>query len=226
MLPLVRRALKNVLARTRFRRWLFYRHSTTFRPAQMVALLEAIEQTHRLAGTFVEIGCYEGATTIWLNLHLDDLRADPRYVAIDTFDGFVRQDVQHEVVVRERGAYSGLYQAAFADNKREWVEATLELNGVSRVELIAADANTFDYESLGAVAFALVDVDLYRPVAHALEKLWPLLLPGGVIAVDDCDATVRQWDGALQAYQEFCHRHGLAEQVVQQKLGMISKPAS
>lgn len=57
---------------------MFYRHSTTFRPSQMAFLLECVQKVHRLDGTFVEVGCYEGATTVCVNLYLDDLGVSPR----------------------------------------------------------------------------------------------------------------------------------------------------
>lgn len=219
-----RRALKDFLARTRLGRFLFYRQSTTFRPAQLAFLLQCVDEVHDVEGTFVEIGCYEGATTIWLNAHLRDVGRQPRYVAIDTFAGFVRSDVEHEVSSRGRAQHEALYGHAFADNKREWVQQTLALNGVTGVELHEADANTYDYAALGRVAFSLVDVDLYVPVLHALRQLWPQLAPGALVVVDDCDASVREWDGALQAYREFCAEAGVPEDIRHRKLGLVRKP--
>ncbi len=41
----------------------------------------------------------------------------------------------------------------------------------------------------GPIAFAHLDVDLYKPTLHSLECIWPKLSPGGIILLDDyCDA--------------------------------------
>ena len=79
----------------------------------------------------------------------------------------------------------------FARNNRDWFDkATARFDNVEGHQ---ADASTFDYSSLGTVAFALVDVDLYRPVANSLRALLPVMEPGGIIVVDD----TQLWTGAV-----------------------------
>ena len=47
---------------------------------------------------------------------------------------------------------------------------------------------------------------------------------GGVIVVDDCDNSKdSQWDGAYQAYEEFCAESGLPFQLIGNKMGIIRK---
>ena len=75
--------------------------------------------------------------------------------------------------------------------------------GAGDVRALIADAAKFDYASLGPIAFCLLDVDLYIPTREALPKIYKQLSPGGVMIIDDCKPG-GDWDGALQAYQEYC----------------------
>ncbi|HXM94843.1 MAG TPA: hypothetical protein VOA64_11450, partial [Candidatus Dormibacteraeota bacterium] len=45
-------------------------------------------------------------------------------------------------------------------NDPKWLKASVKRFGYSNVSVHRADATTFDYQALGKIAFALVDVDL------------------------------------------------------------------
>jgi O-methyltransferase len=71
-------------------------------------------------------------------------------------------------------------------NDIRWFRKTMEINKVGRVVAFQGDASSFDYSSLGPLAFVIIDVDLHRPVSACLDAVWELLSSGGVILVDDC----------------------------------------
>ena len=94
--------------------------------------------------------------------------------------------------------------------------------GYPNVTVHKADAKNFDYGALGPIAFALVDLDLYRPVKESLERIFPQMAPGGVILVDDCgEGEGGRWDGAYQAFREFCAERNMSPRIVCQKIGII-----
>jgi hypothetical protein len=51
----------------------------------------------------------------------------------------------------------------------------------------------------GPVALAHIDGDWYDSVAVCLERIWPSLVAGGVIVIDDYD----DWSGCRRAVDEF-----------------------
>ena len=51
----------------------------------------------------------------------------------------------------------------------------------------------------GPVALAHVDGDWYESVKLCLDRIWPVLSPGGVIVIDDYD----HWSGCRTAVDEF-----------------------
>jgi predicted O-methyltransferase YrrM len=191
----------------------------SFRPAQLAALCRLIDETADVAGAFVEVGVFFGHTTLWINKHLEDRGRRPTYFAIDTFEGFTEADV---AVERSRGRTDDYDD--FALNSLRLYRQTLERNDVHNVTAIEADAATFDYRKVAPVAFALLDADLYRPMSAALAGLWPLLSPGGIIVCDDCNPDPNKWDGARQAFEEFCARTGAPLEVIETKLGVIRRP--
>ncbi|MGH9177320.1 MAG: class I SAM-dependent methyltransferase [Acidimicrobiales bacterium] len=211
---------KEIAARTRLRNWVFFRYEFMFTPAQLSVLCQTVTDTKDVPGALVEVGCAFGHTTVFLNRHLDDLGTAKPYHVVDTFSGFEAGDVEFERRQRGHGADDF---GAFRVNSRRWFDTTMEVNGIRRVTAHEADAAEFDCAALGPVSWALVDVDLYRPVLASLRGLWAQLAPGGVIVVDDC--TGGMFDGAFEAYTTFAGSIGLPSKVVAGKLGLLEKRA-
>jgi O-methyltransferase len=220
-----RDALREVLLRTPVGWYVGYRYLYMFSPAQLSFLADCITRTASLPGPIFEIGCSAGASTVWLNKHMDYARIEKPYIAIDTFKGFLKEDIAYEVTNRGKADRLVNFTKAFASNKKSWVERTLQRNGVTRATLIEADASTFDYGGYSDVSFALIDVDLYLPVRNSLKELYPRMAAGGIIVVDDCTGP-SVWDGALQAYEEFTEGHNIPRRIVHDKLGVIEVPAA
>jgi O-methyltransferase len=203
------------LARTRkLAPYLLHSYDYMYSPAQLAFLLEQLDATENVPGAVLEVGCALGATTVFLNRHLNGSR---EYFALDTFGGFTAEDVQAE---HRRGRLNSF--ANFRRNSRATFERTMKLNG-ARVTAIEADAKTFDYSPLAPLSFVLVDVDLYQPVLATLNAVWDLMSPGGVIVVDDCDREHPMWAGGWEAYSEFVSSLGVPVDVRLTKLGLIQR---
>jgi O-methyltransferase len=212
--------VKGVLFRTPLRKFFFPRYAFNLAAHHLCFLCECLERMRRVPGIILEVGCSTGATTVFLNKYMGARGIAKEYVAIDTFSGFVPEDVEYEV--KERGKRFRDY-TAFGVNRKEWFEGTMAMNGIRGVRAIEADANSFDYPSLGPVSFCLLDVDLYRPIRSSLSAIERQLSPGGMIVVDDCNPDDTVWDGADQAYKEYVAETGNRGRIVLGKLGIIEK---
>jgi predicted O-methyltransferase YrrM len=185
---------------------------------------ELLELTKQLLsvqgpGIVVEVGCHQGWTTCLLLEALIEQRVKRDYVCIDTFSGFTSEDLKFEYEVR--GKAPGLYDDLFSINDPEWLKAAVSHSGYTNVSVRKADAAAFDYQTLGQIAFAFVDLDLYRPVKASLTRILPGMARGGVIVVDDCNPADNYWDGAYHAYADVCRKHGIQPEIVCQKFGII-----
>ena len=217
---LLARALKEVQMISPFRRFAIPNYGLAFGPSQLHFMCRCLDETREVEGRVAEIGCDNGRTTIYLCAYLFDSGNDKRYVAMDTFSGFVREDVDFE---KERRGKKAPFADQFRNNKKKWYDLTMKANNITRVESIQGDVNMYDLTSLGPLSFVLLDVDLYRPMRKALPELYRALSPGGIMIADDCNPENSWWDGAYYAYTEFMQSIGQPAEIVHGKLGVIRK---
>jgi O-methyltransferase len=212
---------KQLLLRTPARELFTFRYRFMFSPSQLGFLCQQITNTVEVPGSILEVGCAFGATTVFLNRHIDSLGIDVDYYAIDTFAGFTAGDISYEQALGRHYRYD----TDFRGNSKPWFDRTMRRNGVRRVTSFRADATTFDYARIAPFRFVLVDVDLYRPVLTVLENIYQLVSPGGIIVTDDCQEGGR-WGGAYDAFTEFAKKWDLDAMITDDMLGLITKPQS
>jgi hypothetical protein len=67
-----------------------------------------------------------------------------------------------------------------------------------------------------------LDVDLYLPTRRALPRIYEHICEGGIILVDDV-LNDSSYDGAFQAYMEFCDELKIGPDIIGNKCGIIRK---
>jgi O-methyltransferase len=177
------------------------------RPERLQIYLDALTQDRDTAGEILEVGCYKGATAVRACQHLRRLGEPRPYTAIDTFAGFVPDQFNED----ERIGTPTKLRDGFEDNSKRLVERTMRHYGLDEVRVIQGDICELDPEELPSqISVCLMDVDLAVPIHTGLRKVWPRMVPGGVIFVDDCeDGTA--WRGARVGYQQFLAASGMRE---------------
>jgi O-methyltransferase len=187
-------------------RWLYRSSLSQLGPERLYLWSQVIIETVKVPGAVVEIGCASGGTTAHCDRLLRNVGAHKPYVAIDTFDGFVPDQFDHDA---ERGTPESC-RHGFAASSLPLVRQILRQLGAPDVELIRGDIVTLAPERLPAqISAVLVDVDLSLPVHAALQKIWPRMSLGGVILVDDCDP--QNGFRARDGFRRFCDEQGLPE---------------
>ncbi len=157
-----------------------------------------------MKGAIVEIGVARGLTTRFIAEHI--LRSgyeDQMIYAIDTFSSFVEEHIDYEISARKKP--SGAIEGFGYNDYRVW---SRNFAGFPFVKAIQADCARFDYARLAPLKVVFLDVDLYIPTKKVLPKLYENLAPGGAILVDDVQDNNR-FDGAYQAYMEFCRERSI-----------------
>jgi hypothetical protein len=188
-------------------------------PGQLATMIELIDNTRTSGGAVVEIGVAQGDSSVFFLEHLETT-ADPRPLLLfDTFSGFTPESI--DVEVDQRGKHKSEY-----DKFRYGDEAKFRRNlanaGYHNFSTYRGDAAKFDWTQIGPVGAVLLDIDLYKPTLDILNAIYPLLVSGGGIVVDDC-IEGGPWDGSLQAYQEFIAEKGLPSEIVGRKGGVVRK---
>ncbi|RNF26873.1 macrocin-O-methyltransferase domain-containing protein [Trypanosoma conorhini] len=159
-------------------------------------------------GALVECGVAGGGSAVLLAVVAAHYSEHPRKVyALDTFDGMpdpTASDVlKGGSTPAEATAWGSGTCSALQENVRRLakdfdVEEQLVIVPGMFQETLPQLLREIDTEG---VAMLHVDADWYESTRCALELLWPLVLKGGVVQVDDYN----YWDGCRKAVDEFVH---------------------
>jgi SAM-dependent methyltransferase len=190
-----------------------------FSAKQLEFLVEKSEKCSKTKGIFLEIGCAIGNTTLFINKKLKEKGIVREYLGVDTFSGFVYEDAVHEINHRNKTIF---LLRNFKLQRQKWFDKKMLKNNLENVSSVKSDIKKFDFNSIGKIAFCLLDIDLYKPIKFVLPLLYERLSPGGTIIVDDVKPNMK-WDGAYQAYKEFTKEKNLPFIVQHGKLGIIEK---
>lgn len=157
----------------------FYRRAqgnTLVSPDRCYVLYSLARQALNVEGDFWECGVYRGGTAAMLAQVLARLpSARPKQLHLfDTFAGMPDTDRAKD-----------LHQAGdFSDTSIDAVRHAVKCDGIVRYHQ-GLIPNTFRGLEGSAIAFAHVDVDIYRSVLDCCQFIYPRLSPGGVMVFDD-----------------------------------------
>lgn len=200
------------------------RYGYNIEPTQLAWLCDAIEDTrtigssdNRQPGCIVEVGVARGMTSVFLLEHMRQTGDRRTYVCLDTFSGFTKQDVEHEVKVRgkKRSHFRG-----FQYNQKTIFEENLWKCGFDNVVVHECDAGSFDWRGIPFIDVMLLDVDLYVPSKAVLANSFERWSKCARIMLDDI-SPAGDYDGAFHAYREFCESNGFPEVKIGNKGGVI-----
>jgi len=172
-------------------------------------LLWAATHAAKLPGDFVECGVWRGGSVMLMAATLLRLGDTSRDLWLyDTFGGMTApadEDVQAmsgraaaEILLEHERTPDDPFWGMAA---RETVERNLRRTGYpfERFRLVEGDvAATLPETAPAAIALLRLDTDWYASTRHELEHLYPRLVRGGVLIVDDYG----YWRGARKATDE------------------------
>ena len=167
----------------------FYLSCDVTRISKVLAQYELFKMINGLPGAVVECGVFKGASLVRFAA-FRELLGSPfarKIIAFDTFDAFPETLYAPDVPVREQF----VQEAGEQSISTMQLEAVLTHHGTFRhLELVEGDIvqTVPDYvEAHPELRIALLnlDTDVYEPAEVVLEHLYPLVVPGGVVVLDD-----------------------------------------
>ena len=190
---------------------------------RLQAVIDAVRHCVRreLPGAFAECGVWRGGSVLAMILTLRELgRTDRDLWLYDTFEGMTAP-TERDVSPLDPPALE-TWRRAQADRARPWqeffdpeqfneeaVRSTLLATGypAERLHVVRGPVEeTLPRHAADALALLRLDTDWYESTRHELEQLYPRLVPGGVLIVDDYG----HWEGARQAVDEYFDRNAPA----------------
>lgn len=128
-------------------------------------------QALQLPGDFWECGVYKGGTARLLAERLDDSRKTLRL--FDTFGGMPTTGPED---LHGEGDFSDTSLASVREH----------VGHADRVKYYPGQMpGTFDASDDSPIAFAHIDVDIYRSILDCCAHIYPRLVPGGIMVFDD-----------------------------------------
>lgn len=194
--------------------------------ARIYALCEAVRYVTRarIPGAIVECGVWEGGSMMAVSMSLRDLGDRSRELYLfDTFEGMTPPSGR-DVDVSGNSASTFFEQGAVVPGDQLWrnehhgsgtgwaaashrdVQARLEATGYpsARLHLVPGRVEeTVPEHAPDQIALLRLDTDWYESTAHEMKHLFPRLVVGGVLIIDDYG----HWQGARDAVDEYLRAH-------------------
>ena len=188
-------------------------------PCHLALLINEIDKLQDKPSSIIEIGAFRGMTTRFLCEHITSQELNNiHYWVIDTFNSFVKKDIDYEVT--HRGKNRSSISSGFLVN--DFITFKNNFKQYSFLNVIKGNCSEINYEVMKPIRLVVLDVDLYLPTKKALNEVFALMEDDGVIIVDDVMNNNR-WDGAYQAYFEFCNEQNIIPEITGKKTGIIRK---
>jgi len=161
-------------------------------PAKLDRLRTLLLSTQHLNGDIVEVGVYKGGSA----KVLVDNAGDSRVFLFDTFAGMPHHDM----------ALDGRWEVgSFSDTSEESIRSMFAGNDRVSVHAGVFPDDAGDVLAGAWLRFVHLDVDNYASYADALEYLYRIVVPGGILVFDDYGEDC--CPGAKAAVDEFFLGH-------------------
>ena len=205
---------------------------------RFLAHFKLFERTYHLPGDIVEIGVGRGLSLFTWHQLLEIFNpcdTSKKVIGIDSFEGLQSFSEKDGSLDANVGKCEGGYSSSAVGEEVELLTAWHNADNImARERVILKKGRVEDVlpsvlESRPGMRISLLhlDVDLYEPTLFALRHLWDLVVPGGMVVLDEYG--LPPWAGESTAVDEFIKERGL--NVVIEKFpwsltpnGFLSKP--
>ena len=185
---------------------------------RFLAYYELFKLIQNTPGWIAEVGVYHGFSFFSLGKFLEIFCMGDKtrkIIGFDNFNGFTPLSPEDGPEDEACGRFAGgtnpsgfkkefldLLDAANADGFAPWAKRMLVVDGDARLTI-----PMYCEENPGLrLSMIHIDVDIYEPVKVALENLYPRLLPGGVLVLDEF--AHKDWPGESLAVERCFKENG------------------
>jgi len=199
--------------------WQSVRDNTMTTRARVLAILDAVRYIvqSEVPGNFVECGVWRGGSMMAAAMQLRRLGTTDRELYLfDTFEG-MPPPTEHDIDPDGRPAHETFGRSGRDPVGRElpWKAASVEQvraamletgYPLERVKLIKGRTqDTVPGSAPGSIALLRLDTDWYESTHHEMTHLYPRIVRGGVLLLDDYG----YWKGSRKAVDEYLEEHNI-----------------
>ncbi|MFK7767053.1 MAG: TylF/MycF/NovP-related O-methyltransferase [Mariniblastus sp.] len=186
-------------------------------PERILAVCNAVEylSNNNIAGDFVECGVWRGGSMAAAAKTLAHIDVQDRQLWMyDTYEGMsepTEQDVDYlghtaENLMSEQDREDAM--SVWCCSALEQVKQTMAATGydTGRIQFVKGKVeDTLPNTTPEKIALLRLDTDWYESTRCELEHLFPKLVPGGVLIVDDYG----HWEGCRRAVDEYFEKNNI-----------------
>jgi O-methyltransferase len=172
---------------------------------RMYAVYKSVEYIckNNIPGDYVECGVWKGGSSMMAALSLIHFgKINKELWLYDTFEGMPEatdKDISYQ------GVRGKDYKGDMIGTLQE-VEINMKKTGYTRVVTIPGKVENTIPDALPLrISLLRLDTDWYESTLHELKHLYPLLIKGGVLIIDDYG----HWEGARKATDEYFESIGV-----------------
>jgi O-methyltransferase len=184
-------------------------------PERMWAIVQAMKRIagKKIDGDVVECGVWKGGNILLFSLLLESYGLTKDVWAYDTYEG-MSEPTDNDVDFR--GTHSRLLlekssKIVSGDTHNVWCYSTLDevrenirrntknVDSIHFVKGKVEDTLTDEKNLPEKISLLRIDTDWYESTKKSLEVLYPRLVPGGVLILDDYG----HWKGSRKAFDEY-----------------------
>lgn len=180
---------------------------------ELVVVLRELIGALGVDGDVVELGCYEGATSLLLQRVLVETAPGKRLYLYDSFEGLPEKTTEDLSPTGEQFRVGEL-KASRARLIKKFRSSGLPLPVVKKAWFSSLSGDDMP----DGICFAFLDGDYYESVRDSLLLVEDKMASGGVIVVDDYVSD--ELPGAAKAVDEWCKKMGLRVRA-ERSLGVI-----
>lgn len=190
-------------------------------PSRLVAAIDAVDYVVQrgIPGALVECGVWRGGTVLAMVLRLQSLGVTDREVYLyDTFEGMTEPTSLDTSTFDEPALLGWKRAQATGQTAWDWVFGPEAFNVESVKELLFSSGyprerlhfvvgpveDTIPGTMPDQIALLRLDTDWYESTRHELVHLYPRLVDGGALIIDDYG----HWHGCRKAVDEYFEREG------------------
>ncbi len=158
--------------------------------------LAELQEDLGIGGVFIEVGCWKGGCPALMAYVSRIKKSERKTYAVDSFMGFpepTNNDTQKKDI-------AGTVKADIKD-----AEKARRSFGVNKNMIIVRgwveDLIPQLRSKIKEIAILRLDVDLYEPTKICLKQLYPLVVSGGFVIIDDYG--YKGWEGCKKAVDEY-----------------------
>jgi hypothetical protein len=172
-------------------------------------------EENNIKGDFVECGVYKGGQSMLMAYTLlQEGQANRNIWLYDTYSG-MSKPTDKDVSLSEDKQASKIWQKKKRESHNEWVYSSLSdvKRNMKQTEYPKQNLdfvegkveNTIPQSIPQKISILRLDTDFYESTRHELEHLYPRLVKGGVLIIDDYNS----WKGARMATEEYIKENNI-----------------